>query len=195
MRHSGRALLALGLDAILAPTLTPRLVARFGNTRVILGGFVLGAVAYALFLPLGQDWPYALMLPGLLLSGTAFALAYGPLTIAATDGVVERKQGLASGLLNTAMQFGSAVGISAVTAVYGVVAATGGRMDAFRAGLVVPVVMVALGALITLTGVRGRTGGRRVATGGLVGDDPAGGADGGAGGGAAGARPTAGTVG
>ncbi|MEU9984209.1 MFS transporter [Streptomyces sp. NPDC050856] len=189
------ALLALGLDAILAPTLTPRLVARFGNTRVILGGFVLGAVAYALFLPLGQDWPYALMLPGLLLSGTAFALAYGPLTIAATDGVVEREQGLASGLLNTAMQFGSAVGISAVTAVYGVVAATGGRMDAFRAGLVVPVVMVALGALITLTGVRGRAGGRRVATGGLVGDDPAGGADGGAGDGAAGARPTAGTVG
>ncbi|MFJ7251854.1 hypothetical protein ACIQWV_04550 [Streptomyces sp. NPDC098085] len=47
----------------------------------------------------------------------AFALAHGTLTIAATDGVPDREQGLAGGLLHTSTQFGSAVGISAVTAV------------------------------------------------------------------------------
>ena len=65
----------MGVDAILAPTLTPRLVARFGNARVILGGFVLAVVAYALFLPVGPDWSYAAMFPTLLLTGLAFALA------------------------------------------------------------------------------------------------------------------------
>ncbi|MEU5915861.1 MFS transporter [Streptomyces sp. NPDC047141] len=145
------ALLVMGCDAVLAPTLTPRLVARFGNARVILGGFVLAVVSYALFLPVGPDWSYAAMFPTLLLTGIAFALAYGPLTIAGTEGIAEEEQGLASGLLTTATQFGSAVGIAAVTAVYGIV---GGGLGGFRAALVVPVVMVTLGALITATGVR-----------------------------------------
>ncbi|WP_053641146.1 MULTISPECIES: MFS transporter [unclassified Streptomyces] len=145
------ALLVMGCDAILAPTLTPRLVARFGNARVILGGFVLAVVSYALFLPVGPDWSYAAMFPTLLLTGLAFALAYGPLTIAGTEGIAEEEQGLASGLLTTATQFGSAVGISAVTAVYGL---TGGGLDGFRAALAVPLVMVGLGAVITATGVR-----------------------------------------
>ncbi|MFB6630085.1 MFS transporter [Streptomyces sp. NPDC056362] len=145
------ALLVMGCDAVLAPTLTPRLVARFGNARVILGGFVLAVVSYALFLPVGPDWSYAAMFPTLLLTGIAFALAYGPLTIAGTEGIAEEEQGLASGLLTTATQFGSAVGIAAVTAVYGI---AGGGLGGFRAALVVPVVMVTLGALITATGVR-----------------------------------------
>lgn len=114
------ALLVMGSDAVLAPTLTPRLVNRFGNARVILGGFLLAIGSYALFLPVGLDWSYAVMLPTLVLTGTAFALAYGPLTIAATDGVAADEQGLAGGLLQTSTQFGSAVGISAVTAVYGI---------------------------------------------------------------------------
>ncbi|MBT2444424.1 MFS transporter [Streptomyces sp. ISL-36] len=153
------ALVVMGVDAVLAPTLTPRLVTRCGNGRVILGGFVLAVVSYALFLPVGPDWSYAAMFPTLLLTGLAFALAYGPLTIAATDGVAEEEQGLASGLLTTATQFGSAVGISAVTAVYGI---SGGGLDGFRAALIVPVVMVTLGALVTATGLRSRASGREV---------------------------------
>ncbi|MFF2063696.1 MFS transporter [Streptomyces sp. NPDC058200] len=166
------ALVIIGIDAVVAPTLTPRLVNRFGNARVILGGFLLGIVSYGLFLPVGMDWSYAAMFPTLILTGTAFALAYGPLTIAATDGVAPAEQGLAGGLLHTATQFGSAVGISAVTAVYGIaVAGTDGSpaatLDAFRTALMVPVAMVALGALITATGLRGpggKSGSSTVAT-------------------------------
>lgn len=153
------ALVAMGADAVIAPTLTPRLVNRFGNARVALGGFVLAIVSYALFLPVGTDWSYAAMFPMLILIGTAFALAYGPLTIAATDGVPDREQGLAGGLLHTSTQFGSAVGISAVTAVYGIASAgtdgtPGAVLAAYRAALVVPVVMVAVGALVTALGLR-----------------------------------------
>ncbi|WUT54685.1 MFS transporter [Streptomyces canus] len=154
------ALVIMGCDAVLAPTLTPRLVARFGNVRVIVGGFLLAVLAYGLFLPVGMDWPYLAMFPTLIIAGTAFALAYGPLTIAATDGVAESEQGLAGGLLHTATQFGSAIGISAVTAVYGLALGEAGgsapeaRLSAFRAALTVPVVMVVLGLLISLLSVR-----------------------------------------
>ncbi|MFE9398239.1 MFS transporter [Streptomyces flavidovirens] len=164
------ALVIMGVDAVLAPTLTPRLVNRFGNARVIFGGFVLAIVSYVLFLPVGLDWSYAAMLPTLFLTGTAFALAYGPLTIAATDGIEEEEQGVAGGLLATATQFGSAVGISAVTAVYGLVAAGGdgspeSTLSAFRAALAVPAVMVVAGAALTAFGLRGRgAGGARATT-------------------------------
>ncbi|MFD3435904.1 MFS transporter [Streptomyces sp. NPDC058685] len=151
------ALLIMGSDAILAPTLTPVLVNRFGNARVILGGFLLAIASYALFLPVGPDWTYAAMLPTLALTGTAFALAYGPLTIAATDGIAPHEQGLAGGLLHTSTQFGSAVGISAVTAVYGLTRTdAASTLDAFRAALTVPLAMVLLGAAITVTGLRDR---------------------------------------
>ncbi|MEU0481166.1 MFS transporter [Streptosporangium sp. NPDC006013] len=156
------ALLVVSIDAVLAPTLTPRLVNRFGNVRVILGGLCLAAVAYALFLPVGLDWTYAAMFPTMLLLGLAFALTYGPLTIAATDGVPEREQGVAGGLLYTSFQFGSALGLSAATAVNVAATGAGGSLlaglDGFRAALFVPVVMVVAGAAITVSGLRGRTG-------------------------------------
>ncbi|ANS67203.1 transmembrane efflux protein [Streptomyces lincolnensis] len=154
------ALVIMGCDAVLAPTLTPWLVTRFGNARVIVGGFALAVVAYGLFLPVGMDWPYLAMLPTLFVAGLAFALAYGPLTIMATEGVVDAEQGLAGGLLHTATQFGSAIGISAVTAVYGLAAGEAGGSDpdatlsAFRTALTVPVGMVLLGLVLSLLNVR-----------------------------------------
>ncbi|OPC81847.1 MFS transporter [Embleya scabrispora] len=148
------ALLAVGADAVLAPTLTPRLVERYGNLRVILGGMVTAAVAYALFLSIDGDTSYVAMFPTMLLLGLAFALAYGPLTIAATDGIDEDEQGLAGGLLYTAFQFGAALGLSTVTAV--LAGAGGSELDGFRTALIVPLVGVVLGATVTAFGLRGR---------------------------------------
>jgi MFS family permease len=156
--ETGLALLAIGVDAILAPTLTPRLVSRFGNVRVIFGGLSLAAVSYALFLPVSLDWSYAAMFPTMILTGIAFALTYGPLTIAATDGIAEEEQGLAGGLLSTSIQFGAALGLSVVTAVS--IIATGADespqaiLEGFRSALWVPVAAAVLGAAITATGLR-----------------------------------------
>lgn len=166
--QTGLALLVCGVDAILAPTLTPRLVRRFGNLRVLVAGLVVATLAYAWFLPLGADWSYWLMLPAFVLLGVSFALTYGPFAIASTENVADEEQGLASALLNVAIQFGSALGIAAVTMVEVAVAGAGAtsaeQLEGYRAALVVPVVAVALGAAITGVGlVRGR--GLRVATG------------------------------
>ncbi|MGW4384651.1 MFS transporter [Kitasatospora sp. NPDC004531] len=151
--QTGLALLAVGSDAVLAPTLTPWLVRRFGHPRVILGGFLLAALSYGLFVPVGADWTYPMMFPTMLLTGLAFALAYGPLTIAATDGVAEEEQGLAGGLLNTAFQFGAALGLSAVTTVNLAALGSGATpLEAFRIALLVPVASAVLGALIAAVG-------------------------------------------
>jgi predicted MFS family arabinose efflux permease len=153
--ETGLALLVAGIDAVLTPTLTPRLIDRFGTARVTLAGMGLAAVAYALFLPLGSDWSYAAMLPTMVLIGLAFSLAFGALTIAATDGVAEHEQGLASGLLNVSFQFGAAIGLAVATAVY--VSAAGDEvasLEAYRSALIVPVAAVLLGFLLTATGLR-----------------------------------------
>lgn len=146
--ETGLALMVIGIDSVLAPTLTPWLVNRFGNGRVVFGGFAFAVAAYALFLPLHDDWSYAAMLPTFLLLGLAFSLAYGPLTIAATAGVSEQEQGLASGVLTTSFQFGSALGLAVVTAV--LAAADQLTADGFRDALTVPLIAAGLGLLVTL---------------------------------------------
>ncbi|MFE9039834.1 MFS transporter [Streptomyces sp. NPDC012421] len=162
------ALIVIGVDAILSPTLTPRLVARFGNARVIFGGLLLASLAYALFLPVGADWTYPAMFPSLIILGLAFSLAYGPLTIVATEGIAEEEQGVAGGLLYTSFQFGAALGLSAVTAVN--IAATDpasptGLLDGYRAALVVPLAAALVAAAVSAFGLRSRRGGTPVASG------------------------------
>ncbi|MFI0977869.1 MFS transporter [Streptomyces sp. NPDC021093] len=155
------AMLVVGLDAVLSPTLTPRLVARFGNARVIFGGVLAAALAYALFLPVAADWTYLAMFPSMLLLGLAFSLTYGPMTIVATEGVDEAEQGMAGGLFYTSFQFGAALGLSTATAVN--VAATSGSspaelLDGYHAALWVPLGAAVLGAAVGAFGLRNRTG-------------------------------------
>lgn len=158
---TGLALLPVAIDAVLAPTITPWLIARFGLVRTIASGLALGLVGYALFLPIGVDSSYALaMLPTMLLIGLAFTLVYGPLTIAATDGVADDEQGLASGLFNTSFQFGAALGLAAAAAVVVTASASDSSpealLSAYRAGLLVPVVAAALALAVTLSAARAR---------------------------------------
>jgi MFS family permease len=155
--ETGTALLVVAIDAVLAPTLTPRLVARWGNVPVIVVGTALAVAGYALFLSIPADAGYwSAMFPTMVLLGLAFTLVYGPLTIVATDGVADAEQGLAGGLWNTSFQFGSALGLAVATSVS--VAAGGADLLAgFHDALVLPVVAAALALLVTATGLRGRT--------------------------------------
>lgn len=149
------AMLVLGIDAIIAPLVTPRLVARFGLWRVILAGSALAAASFLLFLPVGPDWSYAAMFPSFLALGLAFAFAYGPLTIAATDDVADHEQGLAGGLLYTMFQFGGAIGLAATGAVQvAALAAEGDLLGSYRAALLVPLSAAVLGVLAAAGGIR-----------------------------------------
>jgi len=75
------------LVTVVAPAI-PSLIERFGVTRLITAGLVCAAIAYPLFLRVDLDSSYAVaILPTMLLAGFAFALAYGPLNVAATTGI------------------------------------------------------------------------------------------------------------
>ena len=153
--ETGLTFAVMGLDLVLAPLLTPSLVRRFGNVPVMIAGFASAALAFALFLRLDDDWGYPQMLPMLVLVGVAFALAYGPLTLAATEGVDETEQGLAGGLLYTSFQFGAAVGLAIVTIVLVGDRSGDPLLGDYRTALVVPAVM-AVTAALAVTPVRRR---------------------------------------
>ena len=154
--ETGLAILPGGLMvALIAPRLTP-LIGRIGTGPLISLGLLSTVAAYALFLPIGADSRYSLaILPTMLLGGLGFALAYGPLNIAATNGIAPEEQGLAGGLLNTSFQFGGALVLAVVTAVNN--ATTGGTgsaedlLDGFKPAVVVSLVAAILGfAAVTL---------------------------------------------
>jgi EmrB/QacA subfamily drug resistance transporter len=149
------------LVALLAPRIAP-LVMRFGVRRLITAGLASTAIGYALFLPIGLDSGYATaILPTVLFGGFGFALAYGPLNIAATNGVAAHEQGLASALVNTSFQFGGALVLAVATAVNNAnVVADGsaqGLLDGFQAAVVVSVIAAGIGVVVTALPARRRS--------------------------------------
>ena len=132
----------------------PRSITRFGPGPLISAGLLSTVAAYALFLPIGLDSPYATaILPTMLLGGLGFALAYGPLNIAATNGIAPEEQGLAGGLLNTSFQFGGALVLAIGTAVAEANAGTGGSpqdlLDGFVPAVAVSLIVAVIGFLAT----------------------------------------------
>ncbi|MFC8797718.1 MFS transporter [Promicromonospora sp. NPDC057138] len=154
---TGLTFAVMGLDMVLAPLFTHRLVKRFGNAPVMVAGLLAGAVAFALALRIDGSWGYLDLLPSLLLVAVMFALVYGPLAAAATAGLDESEHGVAGGVVYTAFQFGAALGVSAATIVL-----VNGHVGAadwsdYRRALLVPAIGAALAlALGISTWVRGR---------------------------------------
>jgi MFS family permease len=173
--HTGLAIFPAGvLVATIAPRLAP-LIERFGVARLALLGLISTVGAYVLFLPIGLHSGYlGAMLPTFILGGLGFGLAYGPLNIAATNGIEPEEQGLAGGLLNTSFQFGGALVLAVVTAIDN--AGTGSSQSpqallrGFREAVVVSVVAAALG--VSAFAVRRWSPARRPAIEGEPGDGP-----------------------
>jgi EmrB/QacA subfamily drug resistance transporter len=156
--EAGLAVLPGGLMvALLAPRIAAPLVQRFGTARVVGTGLVASALGYALFIPVGLSSSYVpSILPTMVLAGLGFALAYGPLTMAATNGVVPEEQGLASGLVQMSFQLGGALVLAIVTAVNDAAGSEGspqGILDGFHAALWVSVIVALFGAAVTAIGL------------------------------------------
>ena len=159
--ETGLAIFPAGLLVALFSTRIAPLVMRFGVTRLIVAGLVSIVAGYLLFLPIGLESGYLTsLLPTFLLAGLGFALAFGPLNIAATSGVAAEEQGLAGGLLNTSFQFGGALALAVTTAVINANTGDGGSpqavLDGFHPALFVPVIVGVLGIVAMGTGLRSR---------------------------------------
>src|SRR5438477_403311 len=76
------------------------------STVITLGSLVLGA-GMLLFLRSAPDSDYVtVLIPAMLVTGIGVGLAFVSVTMAATAGVPDRDQGIASGLIGTAQQVG-----------------------------------------------------------------------------------------
>jgi sugar phosphate permease len=71
--------------------------------------------------------------------------------VAATNGIAPEEQGLAGGLLNTSFQFGGALVLAIVTAVFNATAGSDasaqGLLDGFHAALLVSLTAAVLGVI------------------------------------------------
>jgi EmrB/QacA subfamily drug resistance transporter len=90
-----------------------RLITRFGARRTLVPGLVLVMVALLLFTraPVGGDYA-AHVLPVMLLLGTGIPLCFPALMTLAMSGATRDDAGLASGLVNTTIQVGGALGLA-----------------------------------------------------------------------------------
>ncbi|MFE3588028.1 MFS transporter [Streptomyces niveus] len=152
---SGSALLPMTVAImIMMIVLAPRMIGRFGPKPLIVTGlFALaaGMVWLSFARPDGNFWVD--VLPASLLAAAGMALAFIPSLGTALSSARPEEGGLASGIVNTSYQVGSALGLAAMTAVasaYGAkelgnpVALT----DGFSAAFVGAAAIAAAGAVI-----------------------------------------------
>jgi hypothetical protein len=80
--------------------------------------------------------------------------------VAATNGIAPEEQGLAGGLLNTSFQFGGALVLAIVTAVFNATAGADGSaqglLDGFHAAILVSLTAAVLGFIAVALPIRAR---------------------------------------
>ncbi|WP_415394834.1 MFS transporter [Rhodococcus globerulus] len=98
--------------------LIPRLTPRFGNAPLLAAGVALTLVGmtWLSFVHSGSTYLSGVALP-MILIGAGQGLAFAPLTAAGIAGVKADDAGAASGLVNTAHQLGSALGLGILVAI------------------------------------------------------------------------------
>ncbi|HEY4017720.1 MAG TPA: DHA2 family efflux MFS transporter permease subunit [Pseudonocardiaceae bacterium] len=92
---------------------TERLITRFGPRTTLLPGLTLIAAGLALFGRVPVHGSYLVdVLPAIVPIGVGIGVAFPTLATLAMSGAAEKDAGLASGLVNTTMQVGAALGLA-----------------------------------------------------------------------------------
>ncbi len=118
--QAGLAWLPQTVLIMVVSNIVARIAAKLGaRTLLALGTLVLGA-GMLLFLRTAPESDYVtVLLPAMLVTGIGVGLAFVSVTMAATNGVPDRDQGIASGLIGTAQQVGMAVGLAILVNIAG----------------------------------------------------------------------------
>ena len=143
---TGLASLPVVLAVVAGAAAAPRLIAARGTGTVMSGGLALIAAGVLVLTGITADGGFATaVLPGQALYGLGLGAGSVAATTAGTAALPTAQQGLASGLLNTAAQVGTALGLAILVAV---TAVPEGTVDGFRAAFAVDAVLTAAAALI-----------------------------------------------
>ncbi|MCW1805464.1 MFS transporter [Brachybacterium squillarum] len=144
--QAGLGFLPMTVVQFAVSLLVPGLSRRIGGAPLIgagLGLVLAGMVGISL---ITADVPFVVGVVGpLVLLGAGQGLTFGPLTSAGVAGALPEDAGAASGLVNTAHQLGSTLGVAVLTAVAaGATTSTQRVVDAYRGGAVMLAVAVAV---------------------------------------------------
>ncbi len=168
--QTGLAFLPHALAATLAAPVASRLVTSIGVKSTIIVSMITLMVGLLLLtqIPLQGNFVRDL-LPGTVIVGFGIVTGIVTATIAATTGVDDHEQGLASGLLNTAQEIGSALGLAILVAVasartHAIIALTGNSstvspaatLGGFQAALSAGAGFAAIGILVAVFVIRER---------------------------------------
>ncbi len=117
--EGGAALLPMTVAIMgLMVFVAPRVIGRFGFKAPIVGGMLLLAAGMAVLSLVRADGSFAVdVLPASLIAAAGMALAFIPSLGTAISSAKPEEGGLASGIVNTSYQVGSALGLAAMTAV------------------------------------------------------------------------------
>jgi EmrB/QacA subfamily drug resistance transporter len=115
---TGFAFLPLAAIILLISNIVPRFVTRIGVKPFLVGGLAILVVGVLLLTQISVHGNYlTALLPGLIVVSLGMGPVFSTMVIAATDGVSNDEQGLASGLFNTSLQVGSGLVLAIVVAV------------------------------------------------------------------------------
>jgi EmrB/QacA subfamily drug resistance transporter len=162
---TGLSFLPIALVIMVFSTLSPRLAYRYGTRRMLIVGMLVITVSMLYFVRLPQNATYfADLLPGFLGLAVGMGLSFFSATVAATTGVADHQQGVASGLINTSSQVGSALGLAVLISIGAGASAlvtSGGETDpsvsllvAFRTAHAFGAILAAIAALVAIFAVR-----------------------------------------
>jgi EmrB/QacA subfamily drug resistance transporter len=162
--RTGLGYLAVAGTAIIWSGVAAQLVTRIGVKPVLVVGMTALTAGLVSFTQVSVDGTYAAdLLPGFLLTGLGIGFSFVPISIAALAGIRASEAGLASGLFNTTLQIGGALGIAALSTVASSQttsalesgnALPNALVDGFSAAFTVGVAIAALGIVAALTLIR-----------------------------------------
>ncbi|GAA2809730.1 MFS transporter [Kitasatospora paracochleata] len=116
--ETGNAFLIPMVCGFLGSMLGGRIATRFGIRSTLIGSFVLGAIGTAaMALAMAPDGSYVALLPGLVVLSVCQGVIFTTMFAAASTGVHPYEQGIASGIVSTGQQVGSAVGLAVLVAI------------------------------------------------------------------------------
>ena len=144
---AGLSLLPEACAVPVASVLSGRLTSHGGPRRTMLAGLSLGSAGLFGLLVSGPGTPYWVVVLPMLAAGAGMALTMPAVTTAVMDAAPASRGGAAAGLLNTARQVGSALGVAVAGSL---LASRAGFLPGLHLALAVSGAAFLAGVLVTL---------------------------------------------
>jgi EmrB/QacA subfamily drug resistance transporter len=114
--RAGLSFLPLAIAIVLGTRVGGRLVGRIGIARTLAAGMAFGAVGLFLYLRLPAVGSLADLIPGMIVAGLGQGIAFTTMYVAASTGVPQGNEGVASATAMTAQQLGGSLGLALLVA-------------------------------------------------------------------------------